>query len=130
MVRRKEVNMCNRVDANRDPNDLSRVYIVLMQGCGHVEERRMLPSTIPFSYNGLNAPNRVWTLYQEDKEGIPPKLPIEPRHLVNAFMEDNVHDYLFRQGEFRYYSRVVDLKKGGVWLLFEYRKHPHPRPQY
>jgi hypothetical protein len=86
--------------------------------------------TIPFSYNGLNAPNRVWTLYHEDKEESPPKLPIEPRHLVNAFMEDNVHDYLFRSGEFRYYSRVTDLRKGGVWLLFEYRKHPITRPQY
>lgn len=42
--------------------------------------------TIPFSYNGLNAPNRVWTLYHEDKEENPPKLPIEPHHLVNAFI--------------------------------------------
>lgn len=81
---------------------------------------------IQFSCNRLDAPDRVWTLYNKDVEH-PPKLPMEPRHLVNAFMEDNVHDYLFQPTEFRYYSRVADLRKGGVWLLFEYRKRPSPQ---
>lgn len=45
MVRRKEVNMSRKFEATADPVDLTKVYKVIMQGCGHLEERRMLPST-------------------------------------------------------------------------------------
>lgn len=83
--------------------------------------------TLPFSYNGLNAPNRVWTLWDETDEEAPPQLPFEPVHTQNAFLEDLVHDYQFRPEKLLYYSRVTDLKKSGVWLLFEYREVPNPR---
>jgi len=55
----------------------------------------------------------------EKSEASPPKLPFTPVHTENAFLEDHVHDYVLRQGQFHYYSRVTDLTKSGVWLLFE-----------
>lgn len=49
-------------------------------------------------------PSRVWTL-------------IVPRHNVNAFVEDEMHDWNIRNEVFRYASRVSE---GSVWLLLEF----------
>lgn len=63
-------------------------------------------------------PQRVWTLFaNRGEEANPPALPISPRHNVNAFLEDKVHDWNWKRGKFRYASRVCE---GRVWLLLEY----------
>ena len=65
-------------------------------------------------------PDRVWTLFRPP-EGWPeegPRLPIVPVHHHNAFLEDYVHDWNWRDGIMRYYSRVTI---GRVWLLLEYK---------
>ena len=62
-------------------------------------------------------PFRVWTLLRENDKMNPPKLPISPVHLQNAFLEENIHDYRYRNGTLRYSSRVVD---DCVWILVEY----------
>jgi len=62
-------------------------------------------------------PSRVWTLFRHTDENEPPELPIVPSHFHNAFLEDYVHDWKWRNGKFRYFSRVTE---GPVWLLLEY----------
>ena len=64
-------------------------------------------------------PSRVWTLYEYEDENTPPELPYAPQHMRNAFLEDFMHDWTWRNGQFRYFSRVT---RGRVWLLLEYRK--------
>ena len=64
-------------------------------------------------------PDRVWTLYGDYDEQHKPQLPFAPMHLHGAFMEDYVHDWNWRGGVFRYYSRVVN---GPTWVLLEYKK--------
>jgi hypothetical protein len=61
-------------------------------------------------------PKRVWTLYHFSDPSIPPGLPYQPQHNVNAFMEDYVHDWVMTPGVFHYKSRVCE---GGVWVLLE-----------
>jgi hypothetical protein len=58
-------------------------------------------------------PRRVWTVLGEAK----PELPMKPIHFENAFLEDRGHDWEYRNGKLKYFSRVSD---GGVWLLLEY----------
>lgn len=79
-------------------------------------------------------PERVWTLLYDGKEGEPPhwlsgtpKTPgttlrdgppgLLPQHRVNAFLEDPSHDWTWRDGVLRYFSRLND---GGCWILLEY----------
>lgn len=62
-------------------------------------------------------PARVWTLYRHTDPDAPPPLPFVPRHHVNAFLEDYVHDWTWRAGRLHYGSRAVP---GKVWLLLEY----------
>lgn len=63
-------------------------------------------------------PKRLWTLFdQMGKPDEPPALPLQPRHNVNAFIEDHVHDWVFRKGRIVYYSRAT---LGGCWVLAEY----------
>jgi hypothetical protein len=62
-------------------------------------------------------PTNVWTLYQHTDEKAPPKLPFKPIHRVNAFVEDEMHDWTWRGGRFYYRSRVMDRP---VWVLVEY----------
>lgn len=62
-------------------------------------------------------PSRVWTLIGPTQESERPSLPIVPRHNVNAFVEDEIHDWNIRNGVFRYASRVSE---GSVWLLLEF----------
>lgn len=62
-------------------------------------------------------PTRVWTLYLHRDPAAVPILPYEPLHNVNAFLEDQIHDWIWRDGRLKYYSRVID---GRVWLLLEY----------
>ena len=62
-------------------------------------------------------PFRVWTIMGNQDPEDKPKLPISPVHLRNAFMEDKTHDWKWRQGKLRYYSRVADHS---VWVLCEF----------
>lgn len=66
---------------------------------------------------------QVWTLYLNTDPSKPPQLPFFPRHNVNAFMEDYIHDWNVRvfegQAYLDYYSRVADRP---VWVLLEYRQ--------
>lgn len=64
-------------------------------------------------------PRRVWTLYHHRDPETAPSLPIVPIHFTNAFLEDIVHDWVWRDGKFWYYTRAID---GRVWLLLEYDK--------
>ncbi len=61
-------------------------------------------------------PSRLWTLLQP---GDPPSGCMAPEHWKNAFLEDKVHDWVWRKGTLRYYSRVSE---GEQWLLLETRK--------
>ncbi len=65
-------------------------------------------------------PTKVWTLFKELDEIAPPKLPIFPTHRQNAFAEDYVHDWNWRNGMLDFSSRVAD---GPVWVLCEYAVH-------
>lgn len=67
-----------------------------------------------------NKPKRVWTLIGnfETEEDLP-KLPMVTRHLVNAFLEDYAHDRVWRNGHFKYSSRV---SCGEQWLLLEFEE--------
>lgn len=62
-------------------------------------------------------PTRIWTLYTHTVEIAPPRLPFTPLHHVNAWLEDEMHDWNWVRGVLRYYSRVAN---GPVWLLLEY----------
>lgn len=65
-------------------------------------------------------PKRVWTLFDQMEEpDNPPTLPIVPRHNVNAFIEDRIHDWDVHDGRIVYYSRVTP---GGCWLLLEFEE--------
>lgn len=66
-------------------------------------------------------PDFVWTLGRHRNEAEKPTLPFVPSHGYNAFLEDPIHDYVSRHGVFHYHSRIIDLTKSGVWLLFEYK---------
>lgn len=63
-------------------------------------------------------PDIVWTLFLETNENKPPQLPIIPKHNHNAFLEDKMHDWNVRNGEFHYYSRISE---GEVYLLLEWK---------
>jgi hypothetical protein len=62
-------------------------------------------------------PSKVWTLYHFRDLEVVPALPYMPVHHKNAFVEDYVHDWNWRDGKFRYFSRILD---GRVWLLLEH----------
>lgn len=64
-------------------------------------------------------PDRVWTLSGHRDQSQPPTLPFYPTHGYDAFLDDYVHDWNWRSGVFRYYSRVAN---GPVWLLLEYAR--------
>lgn len=77
---------------------------------------------VPFS-GGSNLPerpNRVWTLSYQTDESKPPTLPFTPVHNQTAFLEDFMHDWIIRSGNLYYFSRVVDLRQGGIWILLEW----------
>jgi len=61
-------------------------------------------------------PELIWTLLLQFDKTKPPKLPIAPVHHENAFMEDRVHDWMWRAGKLRYYTRVMDRS---CWVLLE-----------
>ena len=63
-------------------------------------------------------PKRVWTLV--DGIGEPSfkhRLPFVPQHGHNAFLEDQNHDWIVRDGKLRYFSRVAEHT---VWILVEF----------
>jgi hypothetical protein len=66
-----------------------------------------------------NRPARVWTLILRDGHDPerPPALPIVPQHLMNAFLEERMHDWTWANSELRYFSRVAEHS---VWILVEF----------
>lgn len=76
--------------------------------------RQAIPVAVDFTESEVG---HVWTLYRHTDPNMPPALPYHPRHHVNAFSEDYVHDWnIDHQGRFRYASRVTDEP---VWVLVE-----------
>jgi len=57
-------------------------------------------------------PQRVWTLQNQN-----PSLPIQPVHGRNAFLEDKVHDWDWKNSRIKYYSRLAECN---VWILVEF----------
>jgi hypothetical protein len=62
-------------------------------------------------------PHRVWTVMVNYNPDNKPELPMVPQHLHNAFLEDKTHDWAWKNGVLRYFSRVADHS---VWILCEY----------
>lgn len=71
---------------------------------------------IKVPYSGP-VPKRLWTLFMYFDENQLPSDSIYPRHNVNAFLEDRIHDWDVRNGALHYYSRI---SQGGNWLLLEF----------
>lgn len=69
-------------------------------------------------YRGAK-PKHLWTLFREQDESKKPELPFKPVHHHNAFIEDRIHDYEFRNGELQYFSHVADKP---VWILLEFEE--------
>ncbi len=63
-------------------------------------------------------PTRLWSLTGALDRKSPPKLPIKPVHHENAFLEDRMHDWNWRAGKLRYYTRVMDRS---CWVLVEFK---------
>ena len=63
-------------------------------------------------------PVRVWTLYEHRHEEVKPELPYSPKHNVNAFIEDRIHDWNILNNQIIYRSRISE---GGCWILLEYK---------
>jgi hypothetical protein len=64
-------------------------------------------------------PSQVWTLWGMTEHTHKPELPFTPVFRTNAFPEDAIHDWNFRGGMFRYYTRVMNHS---VWVLVEYKE--------
>lgn len=62
-------------------------------------------------------PKKVWTLRGKHDPKKKPSLPIIPHVGMGAFPEDVGHDWAWRGGVLRYFSRLND---GGVWVLLEF----------
>lgn len=60
---------------------------------------------------------KVWTLYRYTDQNLPPPLPYLAVHNHNAWLEDFMHDWSIRQGQFHYGTRIMDRS---VWVLIEY----------
>lgn len=58
-----------------------------------------------------NKPDRVWVVPAE------PVLPLDLQHGINAFLEDEVHDWKWADGWLRYFGRGHDQ---ACWLILEY----------
>ena len=66
-------------------------------------------------------PSRVWTLpWRGASAALVPALPIAPVHGRNAFAEDAGHDWQWKAGTLRYFSRIVDPAERPVWILCEF----------
>ncbi len=63
-------------------------------------------------------PAAVWTLFRQHDPSQPPTLPCSLTRADGAFSEDETHDWAWRGGKLRYFSRAAN---GPVWLLLEYR---------
>jgi hypothetical protein len=94
--------------------------MVIKQQLLFVEEWETSPGGVPRAKPVAltEKPNNVWTLYGQTKPDSPPALPFYPQHLSNAFLEDEMHDWKWTGGAFRYFSR---LASSPVWLLLEYK---------
>lgn len=61
-------------------------------------------------------PSRVWTTLFGLQE-----LPVTPVHGRGFFLEDEIHDWSWRDGRLRYFSRVTSLNEAR-WVLLEYKE--------
>ena len=96
---------------------------VLSQEVVWIPECRWIERAEPV-LTALNA--RIWTLYTHMDPDAPPQLPIVPRHMFNAFLEDYIHDWNHTSGRLRYYSRGVESR---VWILIEHlERAPRRKP--
>jgi hypothetical protein len=57
-------------------------------------------------------PLRVWLILSHKK----PTLPFIPQHKWNAFLEDEWHDWFYRNGQLKLHP------KGAKWVLLEFEK--------
>lgn len=81
------------------------------------EDTGKIAKQVPLvDYDG-DMPKRLWSLYLETDKTKPPLLPFVPRHHVNAFLEDHIHDWDIENGKLRYYSRATE---GNIWALLEF----------
>ena len=78
-------------------------------GCGLL---RALP--VPLA----DKPSAVWTLLAHTDPDKPPALPCRLTRADGVMSEDEMHDWAWRGGKLRYFSRAGN---GPVWLLLEYR---------
>jgi hypothetical protein len=70
-------------------------------------------------------PERFWNLQGHRDPAAPPALPYWPTHHVNAFLEDEGHDYkILKRGTLHISSHSSD---GGHWALLEFVKRPYTR---
>jgi hypothetical protein len=80
-----------------------------------------LPESRNVRLEGDEHPYRVWTVYDHTDLGVPPTLPLEPRHHEGFFLEDYLHDWtVSKDGEGKYLRYGSRLVGEGVWILLEY----------
>lgn len=79
-------------------------------------EGYVVPKCDPVDLPKEGRPDRLWTLYTEDKELESPTLPFHASHRENAFLEDYIHDWNDHDGRLHYGG----IGGYGVWLLLEY----------
>jgi hypothetical protein len=68
-------------------------------------------------------PYRIWTLNNYSKTD-PPQLPMKLVHHVNAFLEDEIHDWTWEGDHIRYFSRSFGPEEEGRWIVAEYDNTP------
>ncbi len=80
-------------------------------------QARFFVTSVPENIDvGGFKPTRVWTILDDAK----PTLPMVPVHNVNAFLEDFMHDWNWRNAKLRYSSRVTE---GNNWILCEWESN-------
>lgn len=65
-------------------------------------------------------PSRVWTMYR-DPEDYEYEMPQCFIHKKNAFLEDETHDWCWKAGKLRYFSKVVSRTEP-VWIYLEFER--------
>ena len=65
---------------------------------------------------GIPVPVKPWRVWTEIQDVV---LPTEMKHNVNGFMEDHIHDWVWRNGTLYFYSRVSD---GDVNIILEWKE--------
>lgn len=83
------------------------------------DDGRTIVAPIDVDFIEKERPYMLWTLFLHEDINNPPNLPIIPRHHINAFREDYVHDWNCYNDKkiLKYYSRV---STGNHWALLEF----------